>query len=217
MNSRRNILIIIFSIVVVSIIFFALRGKGEEFKNITNYPLDTETPVVVAFGDSLTAGTGSTKGNDYVSVLSKKINLPIINKGREGDTSNDALRRVGEVEKEKPDVVLVFLGGNDVLQKVSIDITFINLEKIISRLQKNGALIVLIGIRGGVFNDPYKDRFVDLASRYHVLYIPDKLLSIMAKNNYMADSVHPNDKGYEYLASHIHQSIKGLFSSESKL
>src|SRR5688500_11781318 len=79
---------------------------------------------IVAFGDSLVVGVGAAPGNDFVSLLSARIDEPIINLGRSGDTTEKALARISEVINEKPALVIVLLGGNDYLRKVPIDQTF---------------------------------------------------------------------------------------------
>lgn len=193
--------------------YYMWTHLGDPFKTVKNYPLKTDAPKIVAFGDSLTAGYGASKGNDYVTVLSEKLGVPIVNKGKEGDTTTDALKRLPDVEKEQPDVVLVYLGGNDFLRHIPTNVTFTNLEKIISHLQEQGALVVVVGIRGGLLDDPYKDHFKDITSRYHTVYVSDLLLDVMGKKNMMFDAVHPNDKGYEYIADHIYSDIKGIFKN----
>lgn len=84
---------------------------------VTNYP--SRGVDVIAFGDSLVAGVGSTEGNDFVSLLSKEINKPITNLGRSGDTTADGVSRLKELDAYKPKVVIVLLGGNDYLKKSS--------------------------------------------------------------------------------------------------
>jgi len=85
-------------------------------RNITNYPAGNGP--VVAFGDSLTAGVGATSGQDYVSHLSRKSGAAIINAGISGNTTRDAMARLDrDVLARNPSVVLLWLGGNDILQR----------------------------------------------------------------------------------------------------
>lgn len=196
-------------LIAAGIYFFA--KPADPFKHLTNYP--AKGNVVVAFGDSLTAGYGATKGNDYVSQLSKKLDLPIINKGKSSDTTAKALQRIGDVTALNPNVVIVYLGGNDFLQKVSPDITFANIEKIVARLQEKGALVILVGIRGGLLSDQYEAHFKDVADRYNTLYIPDMLLTIMGMKDHMYDAIHPNDAGYAVMADTMYTVTKDLFAT----
>jgi len=74
---------------------------------------------ILALGDSLTEGVGASRGHDYVSVLAKKIGRPILNRGVAGDTTADALARLNrDVLTQEPQIVIVFLGGNDILRKI---------------------------------------------------------------------------------------------------
>jgi acyl-CoA thioesterase-1 len=166
---------------------------------------------IIAFGDSLTEGIGATKGNDYVSILSKEIGQPILNKGRQGDTTAQALARIDDVLKNDPKIVIVYLGGNDVLQGVAPETTFKNLSTIIEKIQAKGAAVILVGVRGGIFKDPYKDRFKELTGIYQTAFVPDMMISILGNEELLyTDSVHPNDKGYEIIAEKIGESLHKL-------
>ncbi len=211
--SRKTAIWTVLTILVlgsIAVTTYVVHTKNR-FANITNYPPQNMT--IVALGDSLTAGFGSTKDNDYVTVLSQKIQKPIINKGVIGDTTAQALKRVDNVLAQKPGFVIVYLGGNDVLQRVPIDTTFLNLEKIITRLQDGGAVVILVGVRGGLFNDPFSDRFEQLAFRYKTIYVPDMILDVMAQKDHMSDAVHPNDGGYAYIAETLYEQTRGLFDN----
>lgn len=144
-------------ILTLTVWFFFFSGYS-----ITNTPAKNST--VLAFGDSLVEGQGSSSGG-FVSLLSKKLGVAIINKGVGGNTTEQALARLEESRKLQPGIVIILLGGNDALQKVSKETTFKNLETIIRGFQADGAVIVLLGVRGGMLGDPYDDAFEDLAKR----------------------------------------------------
>ncbi len=175
---------------------------------VTNYPsLGTE---IVALGDSLVYGTGSTPGNDFVSLLSQRVGRPIVNLGKPGDTTADGLTRIGELDKYKPQVVLVLLGGNDRLRQVPRSEVFANLAKIIENIHARGAVVLLLGIRGGVLGDPYAAEFRTLESVYGTAYVPDVLGGIFGDQRYMADTVHPNDAGYAAIAGRVAPVLRSL-------
>jgi acyl-CoA thioesterase I len=174
--------------------------------SITNYPPKNST--IVAFGDSLVAGEGAPKGNDFVSVLSVRIGRPILNLGVNGDTTALGLARVSEITKRDPGIVILLLGGNDALQKVSLEATEANLRKLIDTIQKNGAVVVLVGIRGGILKDSYATLYESLAEEYGAVLVPDILGGIMLKPELMHDSVHPNEKGYREIAMRIQEVIE---------
>ncbi|MCC2630222.1 MAG: arylesterase [Candidatus Paceibacter sp.] len=197
---------------VIAIIIIGVVGFfGWKYFKQPEIRAEREIKTVVAFGDSLVSGIGATEGNDLVSILSRKIRKPIINKGVSGNTSAQGLARIDEVVALQPDLVFVLLGGNDALQRISRQETFSNLDTIISTLQKNGAMVVLLGIQGGPLGDPFKSEFKTLANRYKLIYVPNVLEGLFGHSDLMYDAVHPNDAGYRKMADRVYEAVKSLF------
>jgi len=170
-----------------------------------------QNAIVVAFGDSLVKGQGATPGNDFVSDLSARIGIPIINEGQGGDTTASALGRLdSDVISKNPNVVIVLLSGNDALQQVPITQTFQNLKDIVEKIKQAGAKVLLVGEPGGVFLDPYASRFSALAKNENVAYIPNILNGLIGHNDLMADAIHPNDKGNKIMADRIEADLRKL-------
>lgn len=190
---------IILSCAVVALIaYFLFRNKDDM---ITNFP-----PVhgpIVAFGDSLVFGYGASIGNDFVSVLSKETGRDIINMGINGNTTADGLNRIDTVLALKPSVVIVLLGGNDFLRKVPATETFNNLDTIVQKLQANGAVVVLLGIQGGVLSDPFASQFETLSKERGTGYVPNVLAGMIGNQSLMYDTIHPNDRGYKRIADKV--------------
>lgn len=174
-----------------------------------NFPPTAAGPWI-AFGDSLTAGYGAEAGNDYPTVLGKKLGVPIENAGRNGETSKDGLNRVEALAQRNPRVVLLCFGGNDALQQVSREETFSNLGSIIDRLHHQGTFVVLLGIRSATLRDKNASWFKQLAREKHVLYVPNILDGVLTHPDLMSDEVHPNDKGYALIADRIAQVLQPL-------
>lgn len=168
---------------------------------IVNYPSSGTT--IVAFGDSLVEGVGSTKGNDFVSLLSDTTGESIQNLGVSGDTTRDGLARVDEVLNLKPKIVLLLLGGNDYIKKIPKEETFSNLEKIITQIQEEGSIVILLGVRGGVIRDEYKDDYKALAKKTGSAYVPNVLEGLFGRSNLMYDAIHSNDAGYKIIAERV--------------
>lgn len=198
---KKEYIIIILSLSLVVIYFFF----GNMYTPLVNYPPKNNT--IVAFGDSLIEGRGSTGGNDMVSLLSKKIKKPIINLGVSGNTTGEGLARIEEVVKINPGTVIVLFGGNDYIRNIPKDEVFANLNKIISTLQSNGSFVILLGVRGGAIRDTFKSSFEDLAKEKGVAYVSDVLSPVFAKPEYMSDIVHPNDAGYVKVTEKIYDEI----------
>ena len=175
---------------------------------ITNYPsVGTD---IVAFGDSLVAGTGATEGRGFVSLLSTAIGQPVINLGVPGNTTQDGFARMSELNAYKPKVVLLLLGGNDYLKRIPQEQTFANLAAIIKDVQSRGAIVLLLGVRGGLFGDHFSGGFEDLRGAYHTAYVSDVLDGLLGDKKYMSDQIHPNDAGYAKIAERITPVLKKL-------
>jgi acyl-CoA thioesterase I len=170
---------------------------------------------IIAFGDSLVAGHGSTPGNDFVSLLSRRVAVPIINAGHGGDTTAAALGRVdGDVLARNPRIVIVLLGGNDFLRRVPKEQTFANLATIVERIRARGAAVVLVAVNVGLWRDPYGDEYEKLARRTSAGLVPDILDDILGDQQLMADSIHPNDLGYRIVADRVEPVLRELLEAD---
>jgi acyl-CoA thioesterase-1 len=166
---------------------------------------------VIAFGDSLVEGVGASTGHDVVSLLSARVGVPIVNAGRGGDTTGSALRRLDSaVLSRRPRVVIVVLGGNDVLRRIPHEQTFRNLDAIVGRIRSRGAAVILAGLSVGVFTDAYGKGYEDLARRTSSGLVPDVLAGILGHPDLMADQIHPNDQGYRMMADRIEPVLRDL-------
>ncbi len=198
---KRTLLyaLLCFVIIVLIVVIFPKR-------KITNYPSSGNE--IVAFGDSLVKGVGSSSGGDFVSLLSKKIGRPIINLGHSGDTSYDGLKRLSEIDQYNPQVVLVLFGGNDYLKKIPVNETEINLIKIIRDVQLRGSIVVLLGVRGGILNDPFDEMYERVSKNMKTAYVQNVLKGLIFNSNYMSDAVHPNNAGYALIAEKIYPTLE---------
>lgn len=168
---------------------------------IVNYPSSGNG--IIAFGDSLVAGVGSTDGNDFVSRLSRGVGQQILNLGVPGNTTRDGLARITEVTQYNPEVVLLLLGGNDALRRISKEETEANLRSLIVQIQDTGAVVVLLGVRGGLLGDGYKSMYENLSDELGTAYVEDVLKGLFGKPQFMSDAIHPNDAGYAKVAERI--------------
>ena len=166
---------------------------------------------VIAFGDSLVEGVGASTGRDIVSLLSARVGVAIVNAGRSGDTTSSALARLDSaVLSQNPRIVIVVLGGNDVLRRVPHEETFANLDAIVSRIRTRGAAVILVGLSVGVLTDVYGRGYESLARRTSSGLVPDVLGGILGHPDLMADHIHPNDLGYRMMADRIEPALREL-------
>lgn len=170
----------------------------------------TPEPVVVAFGDSLTYGTGSKLGGGYVTKLESKLGLPVANLGLSGDTTEGALRRIAQVIERKPTITIVLLGGNDFLQGIPQEKTFENLGEIIEAIQASGSKVLLVGLEPLLVKNGERQAFDALAQKYQTAYVPNILQGIYGRLDMMSDNLHPNDKGYALMAERVEPELRKL-------
>lgn len=179
---------------------------------ITNYP--SSGTDIIAFGDSLVVGVGSTQSGGFVKILSEDLKIPIVNLGISGDTTQEALNRIWQISKYKPKVVIVLLGGNDFLQKIPRRETFNNLDKIVETIQKTGSVVLLVGLDGHIIGDGDRKFFDSLVKSRGTAYVPDILNGIFGRPEFMFDTLHPNDKGYRIMADRIGPVLQKLLNNK---
>ena len=166
---------------------------------------------IVAFGDSLTQGAGAGgEQNSYPAVLSHRLGRPVSNAGIGGNKIADGARRLpGDVLRLKPGVVIVLLGGNDLLGQQDLDQSFRTLEALVQRIQAGGAMVVLVGINGLSPVGGLGGRYARVAKRTGALYVPDVLDGIFMNSKMMtSDMIHPNAKGYALMAERIGDALE---------
>lgn len=174
-------------------------------------PVNADGPgtTIIAFGDSLTQGVGASAGNDYVSVLSRMSGKTIINRGRAGETTEQAMRRLDrDVLQQDPRIVILFLGGNDMLRQVAVETTKANLDSMITQIQDKGAMVVLVGLSGMPLSDYHTPMFRDLAELRGVLLVKNAMGGILTNVKLKSDQVHPNDEGYKIIAKRVYDVLK---------
>ena len=171
-------------------------------------PTAPSSVTVVAFGDSITAGVGTSGNNDYVSVLSNRTGVSIINAGRPGDTTASALARIDSaVLSRDADIVIVFLGGNDLLQGVPVQQRIANITAIVQQIRGDGAAVILVGVGSGAL-DAFEGALPGLASQTSSTLVPAVLDGIFGVSNLMADLIHPNNAGHAIIADRIEPALR---------
>ncbi len=178
-------------------------------------PAATDTrPIIVAFGDSLTAGYGTDAGQSYPDFLQKDLDAKgfhyrVVNAGVSGNTSKDGVERLAEVAALHPAVVIVEFGGNDGLRGQPIAFTRRNLQTILSTLQKDGAKVVLGGITlppnyGPDYIRQFNETYVLMAKQFHVPLLPFLLQNVYGTPGSMqADGIHATAQGNAQVARNL--------------
>jgi len=178
-------------------------------------------PVIVAFGDSLSAGYGADPGKSFPDFLQKDLDAAglhwrVVNAGVSGNTTTDGLSRLREVLAYKPRVTIVEFGGNDGLRGLPNETTRANLERIVETLQGAGSKVLLAGMTlppnyGSDYIRPFQQIYVDLAAKYKVALIPFLLSDVAIHPDLMQrDGIHPTAQGNEIVAKTVMRYLKPL-------
>lgn len=176
-------------------------------------PTAPSSVTVVAFGDSITAGVGTSGNNDYVSVLSNRTGVSIINAGRPGDTTASALARIDSaVLSRDADIVIVFLGGNDLLQGVPVQQRIANITAIVQQIRSDGAAVILVGVGSGAL-DAFEGALPGIASQTSSTLVPAVLDGIFGVPSLMADLIHPNNAGHAIIADRIEPALRAVLAA----
>ncbi len=181
-------------------------------------------PVIVTFGDSLTAGVAGRSYPDALQELldAQGLRFRVDNQGVSGDTTTDGLARIDNVIAGHPALVILEFGGNDGLRGIPVDATRKNLAAMIERLKQAKIPTVLLGITlppnyGPDYVKPFTAMFPELAREYQLPYIPFLLLHVYQNRELMQpDGIHPNGNGNQIVARDVFQLIRPQLESETK-
>ncbi len=218
--------IIISSVWVLAITLAGCSAPKQEFQNEPkSQPVTVEKvdprPVVVAFGDSLTAGFGVEPGLSYPDFLQKEIdqhrlNWRVVNAGVSGDTTTDGANRIAEALAAKPKIVIVEFGGNDGLRGLPLETTRANLDQIVADLQKVGVQVVIAGMTlppnyGPEYIHPFEQIYVELAKKYKVPRIRFLLEGVGGNPALMQrDGLHATAEGNAIVAENVFKTLAPL-------
>lgn len=187
----------------------ALAGCGGDSPQppIARLRLDA---TVVAFGDSLTAGNGASRDQAYPAVLSELIGREVINAGVPGETTEQGMQRLSPLLDEvEPQLVILCLGGNDMLRRMDRAAMKRNLAAMIDELKRRRIPVVLLAVPEpalmGLEPDP---AYRELADQYRLPLENDIFTELLADKSYKSDQIHLNAKGYRKVAEAVAQLLK---------
>ncbi len=177
---------------------------------------------IMLYGDSLMAGYGLTQNENLSSVLPSKFNLAesqlqIINASVSGNTSSNGLARLDWSLEDKPNIVILCLGANDMLRGIDPKLTKQNLNQIIEKMIQNGSKVILAGMRspesmGQNYQQEFDLIYQELAEEHEVIFMPFLLEGVALEKDYLqSDYKHPNALGVNIMASNLYPYIlKGM-------
>lgn len=182
--------------------------------------------IILAFGDSLTAGYGIPLEKSFPAQLEEKLtaeghNVKVINAGVSGDTTSGGLTRLAwTLEQHRPDFVILELGANDMLRGIDPDVTKNNLQKMLDILKEKKLPVLLAGMKaspnlGLLFSGRYEKIYKSLAKEYDSVYYPFFLEgAAMETGMVLEDGLHPNAEGIKIITDRIYPSVEELLEKE---
>ena len=196
----------VFAALAVLVVAFVLWPRSPATWSIRNAPPGSGP--IVCFGDSLTSGHGATPAESYPQILGGLLGRTILNRGRDGETSESALERLeSDVLVESPSVVILTLGGNDMLRRVPIEDTVRAVREIFTRILSSGAMVVFLAIDPPFVGDERMRRIEAISRELGVLYLDSVMTDMWTDRSLMSDRIHPNAAGYRVIAERVRDAL----------
>jgi acyl-CoA thioesterase-1 len=203
MNSKRhNVFLLLLAVVLLVVGLTACSSP-------VKLPRLAADAVVVAFGDSITFGTGVNPQDSYPTVLEKMIGRRVVNAGAPGEVTVDGLSRLPEIlECEKPALLILCHGGNDQLRRLGDQQTVDNIRKMILLAKQKGMTVVMIAVPSpGIFISP-APFYRDIAKELTIPLEEETLSLVLADGTLKSDYIHPSAEVYRRLAEAIAVLLK---------
>ena len=165
--------------------------------------------VVLAFGDSLTFGTGAAREQGYPAALGRLISRNVVAAGVPGETSEEGLRRLpGALEEVKPQLLILCHGGNDFLRKTGEDAAANNVRAMIRLAQGQGIAVMLIATPKPGFGTSKVKFYEEIGRELAIPVESDVLADVLGSRSLKSDLVHPNAEGYAVIAEAVAKVLK---------
>jgi len=192
--------------------------------------LSAQEPKVILFlGNSLSAGFGVDPSQAFPALIQKKIeekklNYKVINAGLSGETSAGGLRRIDWLLKQKVDVLVLELGGNDGLRGISTQTMQSNLQAIIDRAKAKypDIKIVIAGMQappnlGAEYTSAFKAVFPELAKKNRAALIPFLLEGVGGNPKLnLPDGIHPTAEGHKIIAETVWKTLEPILMAQNE-
>ena len=182
---------------------------------------DDDRPIILAFGDSLTAGSGLPAGSGYPEMLQEELDkrgyaYRVINAGIGGDTTGGGVARVQNAIRLKPEIVILELGGNDGLRGIPVEVMQANLDELAAAFKDAGARVVLGGMTlprnfGPDYISAFEQVYRSVAKKHDVILMPFFLEGVGGDPRLnLEDGIHPNEAGYRIVVANVLKYVEPL-------
>lgn len=165
--------------------------------------------VVLAFGDSLTYGTGAGEAESYPAQLEALIARRVVSAGVPGEVSSQALARLpAALDEHTPQLLLLCIGGNDFLRRTGIAQAERNVRAMVKLARSRGIDVLLIGTPEPGFSITPPAFYADIAEELAVPYEGDIIGDVLRDASLKSDPIHPNARGYRLIAERIAERLR---------
>jgi len=194
----------IFGTIAILLILFTFSQKESTIQPIN--PQDT----ILAFGDSLTYGYNAEPNESYPFILSHLSRHKVINAGIPAESSRDGLRRLPKLlEDESIKLMILFFGGNDIIQGLSMENLKSNLKMMIHIAKEKNIEVLLISVPNlSLFGLSPLDLYEEVAEEENIPLLSGMLADILSNPSLKSDQVHPNALGYKIMGEKIYEKLK---------
>ncbi len=194
---------------ICTVLFLAAALLPAACSRAPQLPLLPADAVILAFGDSLTAGTGVGETESYPAVLSSLTGRKIVNAGVPGEVSADGVKRLPELlEREHPALLILCHGGNDLLAHLDRQLLADNLRAMLRIAGERGVPVLLVAVPSPDLMLKPPPLYEELAGEFHAPVEKKALSHILGKGNLKSDYIHPNAAGYRQLAEALAKLLK---------
>lgn len=195
------------TVVLAAIMLFTIITKESE-DDSSHIKLRSDA-TILAFGDSITYGYGVSEKASYPAQLQKRTGVRVINGGISGEESSEGLQRLAKLLEQKPDLVILCHGGNDIIQKRSVEKLKANLTQMVETIKASGAKVLLVGVPDfGLLGFKTHSIYAEVADETEVFFEDDVLSDVLSKNELKIDYIHPNEKGYKIIVDAFVKHLK---------
>jgi acyl-CoA thioesterase I len=190
-----------------TVLVLLLCGCGERAR-LEPLPSDA---VVLAFGDSLTYGTGAAEDESYPAQLEKMIGRRVVRAGVPGEVTSHALERLpAALDEHAPRLLLLCIGGNDFLRRLGNAQAERNVREMVKLAHSRGIAVLLIGTPEPGFTVSPPAFYAGIAKEYRLAYEQSIIGEVLKDRTLKSDPIHPNALGYKRIAERLAASLKEL-------
>jgi acyl-CoA thioesterase I len=191
---------------VVLLLLCGLIAACTERPKLERLPSDA---VVLAFGDSLTFGTGASEPESYPAQLEALIGRRVVRAGVPGEVTAQALARLPDaLDEHAPKLLLLCIGGNDFLRRLGNPQAERNVREMVQLAKSRGVAVLLIGTPEPGFSVSPPAFYADIAKEFRVPYEGGIIGEVLLDRTLKADPIHPNARGYRVIAERVADKLK---------